>query len=173
MSGVFRVLSFLTSISDIFRLKNCIYLFTKNTGQYMFSFLPFLTFQSTQSVKILETNAWNLWKLQNFGIFVFFWCQFKTILIPRTRNYLFKKHYWTTNFFLVDPFKLSNLRSLSNIHRKSLKTLKIENVWVFCHVWCQFEKFVIQKTLRKSLLDYNSFLVDPFQHPNSRSLLKI
>ena len=106
------------SFPDSFRLKNCIYLSFKHTGQYIFFLIEPLQRSSSQSL----SKNWG----KNSKIFLN-WKELKHFHSEHC-NYLFKKDYWTTNIFLVDPLKHSNPRSLSKPQQKMHKNIENCNI---------------------------------------------
>ena len=107
-------------IPDGFRLKNCIYLFSMQTGQHICFLLALF---SVPIDKICRENAENFWKCENLETFFIIGVNMMHFHSEHC-NYLFIKDHWTTKPFLVDPLNHFNPRCLSKLQQKNHKNFE-------------------------------------------------
>ena len=136
---------------------------------------PFLTFHQRSLSKIWQ-NLHKIWENWNFGFLVYFGANLMYFQLEN-RNYFFKKHYWTTNLFLVDSFQHSNLRSLLKIWQKLHKNFENWKTLGFLSfsvsMWNTFQLENSNYPSGKAYWTTTSCHIERFQHSNCPSLSKI
>ena len=126
------------SILDSFRSKNCIYLLSKRTGQYIFALLTHFNVckqKDSQKIWVKCTKSLKSW---TFWDFCHFRCQCETFSF-RILQLSFNKRLLDNHFFPEDPLKFSKPRSLPKLQfNRTFKLLdflsKSVPIWDFSNL---------------------------------------
>ena len=133
------------SVPDSFRFKNCIYLFSKHSGQHI---LPLVTLCNVPIHKVrqkIQEKRIKSLKIGIFWVFCHFRSQFETISLRKLQETL-EKSLLDNIFFLFYLFQRSNTQSTSKIWKKNmLKLFENKKFWGFCQFLCEFETFSIRQ----------------------------
>ena len=137
------------SILDNFRLKHCFDLFSKHTGQHIFSFLTLSSIPILKDYQKFGKKCIGYLEVESFEIFVNFGVNMRHFLSDHC-NYLSIKHYWTTENFIVDPLKQFNSQICRNFKKNCIKTFKVEKFWVFCIFGVNLSNFHLKTAINSS-----------------------